>query len=47
MLDEEQVRRMLTLPAIVLTTKNTENTKSLPGSEPLISSSVLSALLYV
>jgi superfamily II DNA or RNA helicase len=47
MLDEEQVRRMLTLPAIDLTTKNTENTKSLPGSEPLISSSVLSALSVV
>lgn len=47
MLDEEQVRRMLTLPAIVLTTKNTENTKTLPGSEPLISSSVLSVLSVV
>ena len=44
MLDEEQVRRMLTLPAIVLTTKNTENTKTLPGPEPRISSSVLSVV---
>ena len=47
MLDEEQVRRMLTLPAIVLTTKNTENTKTLPGPEPIISSSVLSVLSVV
>ena len=47
MLDEEQVRRMLTLPAIVLTTKNTENTKTLPGPEPRISSSVLSVLSVV
>jgi adenine-specific DNA-methyltransferase len=44
MLDEEQVRRMLTLPAIDLTTKNTENTKRLPCSEPLISASVFSVL---
>lgn len=47
MLDEEQARRMLILPAINLTTKNTGNTKSLPESEPLISSSVFSVLSVV
>ena len=47
MLDEEQARRMLILPAVNLTTKNTGKTKSLPESEPLISSSVFSVLSVV
>lgn len=43
LLDEEQARRMLSLPAVVLTTKNTENTKD----EIIIPPSVLSVLSVV
>ncbi len=47
LLTEDQARRLLTLPAIDLTTKNTVNTKRLPGSDSLISPSVFSVVSVV
>jgi adenine-specific DNA-methyltransferase len=47
LLSEDQARRLLTLPAIDLTTKSTENTKMLPGIEPSIPPFVLSVFSVV
>ena len=46
-LTEDQARRLLTLPAIDLTTKSTENTKMLPGIESSIPPFVLSVFSVV